>query len=143
MILASTDMHNGRKKIVFFDGVCNLCNGFVNFVMKYNQSQDIFYCSLQSELAKDILARKSVDLTSLSTIFFLAEDELYSESDAIRKIAQNLDGWPKVLGWAIAIFPKNIRNFFYRKISANRYGIFGKSESCRVPQGWEEDFFID
>ncbi len=143
MILASTDMHHSRKKIVFFDGVCNLCNGFVNFVMKHNQNRDIFYCSLQSELAQDILAAKSVDLTSLSTIFFLAEDELYSESDAIRKIAQNLDGWPKVLGWAIAIFPKSISNYFYRKISGSRYKIFGKNESCRVPQGWEEDLFID
>ena len=131
------------RKIVFFDGVCNLCNGFIDFVMKHNQSQDIFYCSLQSKFAEEILTARSVDLTSLSTIFFLQEDQLYSESDAIRKIAQNLDGWPKVLGSVISLFPKRIRNWVYGMISKNRYYLFGQNESCRVPQDWERDFFID
>ena len=132
-----------HRKIVFFDGVCNLCNGFVDFVMKHNQDRDIFYCSLQSQSAQDLLTAKSVDLTSLSTIFFLEDDKLYSESDAIQKIAQSLHGWPKVLGSITSIFPKCVRNWMYRKVSKNRYHLFGKNESCRVPQGWEEEFFID
>lgn len=120
------------KLIILFDGVCNLCNGFVQFVIKRDPHAKFKFAALQSDAAVELLLTHQIDPKELSSVIFIVNNTVYTQSDAALKIAQYLgSAWP--LAASLLIIPKFIRNAIYRFIAKNRYRWFGKTEQCMVP----------
>jgi predicted DCC family thiol-disulfide oxidoreductase YuxK len=127
--------------IVMFDGVCNLCNGAVNFIIDRNTSRTIRFVPLQSEFAEDLLSNHQ-ELIGIDSIIVLAHQKLYAKSDAALLIASHLDKPWASFKWA-KFLPKIFRDFIYSQIAANRYRWFGKRDSCRIPTEDLKDRFIN
>ena len=123
---------SGHKPIVFFDGHCNLCNGSVRFLIERDPQANLSYASLQSETARELLGIKENCDADLSTVVFWEDGKEYYRSDAGVRIASHLSG-----GWRVLRFgryvPKMIRDGIYNFIARNRYGWFGRSEQCMIP----------
>lgn len=121
------------KKIILFDGVCNLCDSAVQFVIKHD-TKDVFrFVSLQSDLGEKIvnqigIAAKTID----STILYEPEKGHYYKSEAALKILKNLSGIYRCL-LVFSIFPTSSLNYVYDYIATNRYKWFGKKASCMIP----------
>ena len=129
-----------NEVIVFFDGVCNLCNGSVDFLMKIDKNQRLKFASLQSDFAKNKLANFSSTLQNVDSYLLLKDGEIFIEADAVGNTLIQIGGIWKIIGFVIQLVPKFISNFFYRFIAKHRYKIFGKRESCRVTMGEKMDF---
>ena len=120
------------RAIILFDGVCNLCNGAVNFVIKRDKRSVFKFATLQSERAKNLMSEGEFQNEDLRTFILLLNDRFYTRSTAALKVCRYLSGlWPLMYGFMIV--PKFIRDFIYNIISKNRYKWFGKRESCMVP----------
>ncbi|SHG22175.1 thiol-disulfide oxidoreductase DCC family protein [Pedobacter caeni] len=118
--------------LIFFDGVCNLCNHSVQFAIKRDHKDYFRFGALQSEIAKEKLAGFNFKAEDLKTIILLENGKIYLRSTAALRIARRLSGgWPILYGFII--IPAFIRDFIYQLISKNRYRIWGKRESCMVP----------
>lgn len=117
---------------VFFDGVCNLCNHTVQFMIKRDRKDYFRFAALQSEIAQHKLSGFNFRSEDLKTIILLEDGKIYLRSTAALRIARHLGGlWPVFYG--LIIIPAFIRDFIYQLISKNRYRIWGKTESCMVP----------
>jgi predicted DCC family thiol-disulfide oxidoreductase YuxK len=128
-----------EKKIIFFDGVCNLCNSSVDFVMKRDSAHQFFFASLQGETAKKYLSK--TELSSLRTIIYYDHGHKYFESTAALKIAKELPTpWSLLSGFLI--IPRLFRDPIYNFISINRYRWFGKLDICRLPSEEESLYFF-
>jgi predicted DCC family thiol-disulfide oxidoreductase YuxK len=124
-------MEKSNQGVILFDGVCNLCNGFVQKVIAADKNNYFKFASLQSEAGQKLLAHKP-EFKDLKTIIYLEGDELYTRSTAALKISKHLSGaWPLLqVGY---ILPSFIRNGIYNLIAKNRYKWFGKMDQCMVP----------
>jgi predicted DCC family thiol-disulfide oxidoreductase YuxK len=122
-----------NKKIILFDGVCNLCNSAVQFIIKHDKKDVFRFVSLQSKLGLEILAYIGIDSKNIDSIV-LYEPGLayYYKSDAILQIAKSLNALYS-LGVIFKIIPTGIRNHLYDYIARNRYKWYGKKESCMIP----------
>lgn len=122
-----------NKKIILFDGVCNLCNSAVQFIIK-NDKKDIFrFVALQSELGIEICNYIGVDQTKTdSIILYHPGVAYYYKSTAAIKIAEELGGIYSLIS-IFKIFPEKIRNYIYDYVAKNRYKWYGKKESCMIP----------
>jgi predicted DCC family thiol-disulfide oxidoreductase YuxK len=129
-----------KKNIIFFDGVCNLCNKAVDFFIKRDIGGYIHYAPLQGTTAKEVLDSKVTD--DLNTVVFYQEGKVYYKSEAILR-ALVLLGPKYALTSLFLIVPEFIRDFFYDLIAKNRYKIFGKKETCRLPLPHEKKLFLD
>lgn len=120
------------KIVVLFDGVCNLCNGAVQFIIKRDKSSKFLFASLQSDFGQSQLQKFGLDPAKLHSIITLENGKFCERSDAALKIASGLaQPWP-MLG-VFKIFPQFFRNWVYDLIAKNRYKMFGKRESCMIP----------
>jgi predicted DCC family thiol-disulfide oxidoreductase YuxK len=120
-----------NKGIILFDGVCNLCNGFVQKVIAADGKDYFRFASLQSKAAEDLL-KDYPEFKSLKTIIFLEDNKIYTRSTAAMKISKHLKGiWPLLQSGYI--FPAFIRDGIYNFIAKNRYKWFGKKEQCMIP----------
>ncbi len=131
-----------ENPVLLFDGVCNLCNSTVQFVLKRDKKNYFKFASLQSNYGQSFLAKNKLATTNFDT-FILIEGESYSiKSTAILKVFRQLSGlWP--LLYIFSIFPRIIRDPFYNLIAKNRYRIFGKKDSCMIPDKAILSRFID
>ena len=118
--------------IIFFDGVCNLCNFWVKFVIKNDPNGIFYFSSLQSKFAKSFMQQKNIKL-DFETIIFYSRGKISQESEAIESILYVMGGFYRILSRLIKPIPINIRNLIYKLISKNRYRIFGKRERCIIP----------
>ena len=115
-----------------FDGVCNLCNASVRFIIKRDRKARFKFASLQSSYAAGLLQKLDFDSQGVDSIVLYEEGALYVRSTAALRIAKHLDGlWP--LLYAFIIVPPFIRDAVYDFIARNRYQWFGKKEQCEVP----------
>ena len=135
-------MAESSEIVVYFDGVCNLCNGAVDFIIRRDPAARIHFASLQSPHGQDVLRRLGLSVDDLKTIVFEQDGQLSVKSDAALKIAALLDGPVRVLAWFTWI-PHCLRDPLYMFISKNRYRWFGKKSSCRLPSADEVKRFID
>jgi predicted DCC family thiol-disulfide oxidoreductase YuxK len=120
------------KSIILFDGVCNLCNGFVNFLIDRDRKNRFQFGSLQSEHVKELLQPLHYSANELSTVLLLQDNQLYSRSTAVLKIFRQMPGpWP--LLYTFIILPRPLRDYFYDLVARHRYRMFGKRDACRVP----------
>ncbi len=120
--------------IVLFDGVCNLCNGSVLFIIDRDPRQRFRFAPLQSEFAVNLLASlgEGVPEPGADSLVLVEDGAVYQRSDAALRIARNLRApWP--LLWMGSIVPRALRDRVYDFIARNRYRWFGREESCRIP----------
>lgn len=120
------------RLILLFDGVCNLCNGAVQFVIKHDPNKQFLFASLQSEAGQKLLQKFHLNTANFET-FVLVENELvFTHSTAALRVAKRLDGTISLL-YAFIIVPRFIRDSVYRLVSRNRYRWFGKKDFCMIP----------
>ncbi len=121
------------KKIILFDGVCNLCNQSVLKVIKLDKKNAFLFTSLQSETGKEVLEYLKIDTSKIdSIILFDPKGKYYIKSSAALKIMSSFNGFWKLtqIFWLI---PKALRNLVYDFIAKNRYKWFGKKDQCMIP----------
>ena len=121
------------KKIILFDGVCNLCNDSVLKVIKQDKNNVFMFTSLQSDIGKQIINHIKIDTSKIDSIILYEPGVSYDvKSTAALKIMKEFGGMWSLLQifW---IFPEPIRNIVYDYIAKNRYKWFGKKESCMIP----------
>lgn len=126
--------------IIFFDGVCNLCNQFVDLLIQEDQNRKIKYAPLQGQSSKSLL--KGINSEELSTVIVLAGETQLQKSNAIFLVLNSLGGFWRIFT-VFSFFPQSLLDFIYDRIAQNRYAIFGKQDSCRVPTEQEKTQFLD
>ena len=118
--------------ILLFDGVCNLCNGFVQFVIKRDPNGQFRFAALQSAIGQGLLAAVDLPADQLNTVVLIENGKAYTHSDVGLRMFRRMGGlWP--LLYSLTIFPKALRTPVYNWIARNRYRWFGKQESCMMP----------
>tara|TARA_R110002020_G_scaffold97177_3_gene232080 strand:+ start:9336 stop:9737 length:402 start_codon:yes stop_codon:yes gene_type:complete len=123
---------NKSHKIILFDGVCNLCNGAVTYIIKRDNKNVFKFAALQSEIGQKLTSKFKIDTTKVDSIILIDGEKHYEKSSAALHIAKNLSGaYPLLFGFMVV--PKFIRNAVYDYIAKNRYKWFGKKESCMIP----------
>jgi predicted DCC family thiol-disulfide oxidoreductase YuxK len=125
--------------IIYFDGVCGLCNGFVDFIMKIDKEEKFKFSPLQSEFAKYRLLPKYTE--DLKSVVVEIDGEILEKSDAVFRVLESLGGKWK-LAASLKIIPSFLRNAGYDLVAEMRYKIFGKKSTCRLPTPKEKDRFI-
>lgn len=118
--------------LILFDGVCNLCNGFVNFVIDRDSQNHFTFTALQSPTGQRILQEYNLQTTDFQTVILLKDNKILKKSDAVLEIARYLDSPLKHLQY-FKFIPRFIRDLVYDFVAANRYRFFGKQDSCRIP----------
>jgi predicted DCC family thiol-disulfide oxidoreductase YuxK len=118
--------------LVLFGGVCNLCNGAVQFIISRDPTGKFRFASLQSVIAKRLLSEFESNTDDLYSIIVLKNGKLYDRSDALIEIARELPGLWSVLA-TFRFLPKFFRDALYKLVANNRYRIFGRQESCLMP----------
>lgn len=131
------------KKIILFDGVCNLCNSSVNRVIKWDKKNTFLFASLQSNYGKSLLDKLEID-TALTDSIILYEPGVSYEikSTAILKIANDLGGFWKLMN-VFFLLPSSFRDPIYDYIAKNRYKWYGKKDSCMIPTPELKAKFLD
>ncbi len=120
-----------NKKIILFDGVCNLCDSSVQFIIK-NDGKDIFrFVALQSELGKQIAKHIGIQSDTDSIILYEPGVAYYNKGEAILRIIESLSSWHRCLKYIA--FTRIFSNFIYDYIAKNRYKWYGKKEACLIP----------
>ena len=132
---------NQYQHVIVFDGVCNFCNAFVNFVLD-RDSQGLFkFGTLQSLPAQAILQHFQLPTTEYKTFLLIEQGKLFTKSTAAIKILKQL-GTPWSLFGVFVMVPRSIRDLIYDFVARHRYQWMGKSESCRVPSQEERERFV-
>lgn len=130
------------KDTLLFDGVCNLCNGAVNFIIDRDPNRHFQFAALQSEFGQQQLDRLGLNQEDFDSLVLLSEGKVYKKSSAALKIAGNLKGLYPLLK-VFLIVPPFIRNGIYDIIARNRYKWFGQSDTCRIPTPELRSRFIE
>ena len=135
--------HNKRyahHPILLFDGVCNVCSEYVQFVLKRDRDGFFHFASLQSDVGKALLEKHGLSTDTLDTVVMIENNKAYTRSDVGIKMTPHLGSlWPLLYG--LIIIPKPIRDWVYDLIAKNRYRWFGKKETCMIPAPeWKERF---
>lgn len=135
-------LENFNHSIIFFDGVCNLCNQFIDFTIKRDTKRQYRYASLQSGLGQQILDLYKFPKDNLKTIILIENGIMYQKSEAVLRVVSTFGGSYKLAHMLLKI-PRAIRDTVYMLFSNNRYLIFGKKDSCRLPTAEERELFLE
>ena len=120
------------RHVVLFDGVCDLCNGFVQFIIRHDKHERFMFGPLQSPEGQALLKDTPVDPGKLDTVVYVRHDRILSRSTAALYIMRDLGGaWPLMA--VFLLVPPPLRDMVYRIIANNRYRWFGKRDSCMIP----------
>jgi len=126
--------------IIFFDGVCGMCNRFVDLILKIDDKGVFRFAPIQGETAKQMLPPLS-EVPQEWSMFYLDKQGIHKESDAFLQVYQHLGGaW-----WFLSLLrlvPRGVRDFVYRTVARNRYRWFGRRDACRIPSPEERCRFL-
>jgi predicted DCC family thiol-disulfide oxidoreductase YuxK len=136
------DIEDKRNPVVLFDGVCNLCSGAVQFIIKHDPQQKFRFASLQSKFGRKILQDFHLPSNELNSFILLDNGKIYTRSTGALRLARQLKGAWSLL-YAFIIVPRFIRDAVYRLIARNRYKWFGKKEICWLPTPELKNLFED
>lgn len=129
-------------KLILFDGVCNLCNNSVQFIIKRDKKNRFLFASLQGRTGQEYLHRFGLPENTFNSFLLVEDGTCYTRSTAALRIARSLSGlWP--LLYAGIVIPRFIRDAVYNLIARNRYKWFGKKEECWVPTPELKKKFLD
>lgn len=134
--------------IILYDGVCGLCNSLVQFLIKRDKRGALRFASLQSDFAAKVLGRHGIDPTDLDTVHVVVnyeqpDERVLNRSDAILRAWSELGGFWKTLAAIAQIVPRALRDLVYRFVAGNRYRVFGKYETCMLPDPNQRSRFLD
>ena len=129
------------KQIILFDGVCNLCDKFVQFVLRRDEEAQFVFAALQSTIGQELLKKYNLE-NSLKTVVLISDGKAYIHSDVALKVGQTLGGWLKIT-YLFYLIPRFIRDIIYNWIAANRYRLFGKQDYCIMPKAEWKTRFLD
>ncbi|MEM7550034.1 MAG: DCC1-like thiol-disulfide oxidoreductase family protein [Bacteroidota bacterium] len=121
-----------NKSIILFDGVCNLCNGVVNFLIDRDKKDIFRFDSLQSKQSQELIKKYQIQVKNLESIVLIEDSEYYIKSTAAIKIFSRLGGLWSLMN-VFYVIPRFFRDQVYMLIANNRYSIFGRSDQCRMP----------
>ncbi len=134
--------------ILLYDGVCGLCNRFVQFILRRDRNAIFRFASLQSAVAARILARHGANPTDLDTVYVVVNPELpgeylLSRSAAAIFVLKQLGGLWRPVASLLQLLPNFLRDPAYNAVARHRYGIFGRSEVCPAPRDADHSRFLD
>ncbi len=118
--------------ILLFDGVCNFCNGTVNYVIAHDAAGYFKFTPLQSDAGEALVQKYGIDTAETDSVILIENERAYLHSTAALQIARRLDG---ITSWAYAfiVIPKPIRDFLYKLFAKHRYRLFGRQDACMIP----------
>ena len=129
--------------IILFDGVCNLCNWAVSFVIKHDPRKKFLFASLQSDQAKKLLAEYSINNNEMNSIILVENGKIYTRSAGALRVLKQLKSW-SFLYYCFILVPGFIRDGMYDMIAKRRYRFFGRRDECMIPSpGISSRFLID
>jgi len=134
--------------IILYDGVCGLCNSLVQFLLKHDKDGRLRFASLQSDFAEKVLRRHGFDAKDLDTLHVVENydqpnERVLQRSDAILRAGRELGGFWTASSSVARIVPRPLRDLVYRFVATNRYRVFGKYESCMLPDPNQRSRFLD
>ncbi len=128
------------SSIVLFDGVCNFCNGAVNFIIRHDSGHNFKFAPIQSDVGQEYKAKFSLG-DEIDSIILIENDQAFAHSTAGLRIAKGLGGiWS--LAYIFLIIPEFIRDFFYRLFAKYRYHLFGRNDVCMMPTADVRERFL-
>lgn len=130
-----------NRPVVLFDGICNLCNSSVRFILKHDSREKFLFSSLQSDASKKLLLHLNYKIREMNTIVLVENGEILEKSDAVLRIASHLR-FPWNLAYGFRIIPRSVRDSVYDFVSRNRYKWFGKKDTCVFTINKYENRFI-
>jgi predicted DCC family thiol-disulfide oxidoreductase YuxK len=138
-------MADSVNPVLLYDGVCGLCHCLVRFVLKRDKQAQFRFASLQSDYAVRILQAQGLDPHDLNTLYYVEEfgKRLAARSDAVISVLRELGGFWAATSVALHILPRWLRDWGYGAVARHRYRVFGKYESCPVPEMKYQDRFLD
>lgn len=129
------------QHIVIFDGVCNLCNGAVNFIIKRDAAEVFVFTPMQTDFAQSLLREHGVAYDGVDTFALIKNGQCLTFSSAALEITKDLSGFWYLFN-VFRLLPKTVRDFFYKLFARSRYAFFGRSETCIVPDDEIKSRFI-
>ncbi|MEE1945589.1 thiol-disulfide oxidoreductase DCC family protein [Pedobacter sp. KR3-3] len=121
-----------ENPIILFDGVCNLCNGAVQFIIRMDKKEKFRFASLQSETGQKWLEQYGLPMDSFGSMVLIIGDKYFIKSSAVLHISKELGGIFRMF-YGLIVLPKPLRDFVYDLVAKSRYKLFGKNDSCMVP----------
>ena len=128
--------------VLLFDGVCNLCNGVVQFLIPRDPASVLRFASLQSEVGQRLLDAYDVPVDDLETVVLLDAEGYHLKSDAVIRVAEHLGG-VYALARAFRLVPRSVRDWLYDAVAEHRYRMFGRRDQCMVPSPDVEERFLE
>ena len=134
--------------LLLYDGVCGLCNRFVQFILRRDRNAIFRFASLRSSLAARVLARHGANPTDLDTVYValnydLPDEYILARSDAVGFVLNQLGGPWRLAAFLLQLLPKFLRDLVYNAIARHRYRIFGRSDTCTLPRDQDHSRFLD
>lgn len=134
-------MQDQAQAIILFDGVCNLCNRSVNYIIDHDPAERFRFASLQSGVGTALAAEHGFDVSELSSMVLIESGTAYLRSTATLRVYRRLSG-PVCLLWPFILVPRPIRDAVYNFVAKRRYRWFGKRDTCRLPTEADRDRFL-
>lgn len=121
-----------NKKIIFYDGVCNMCNSFVNTIISLDKKNQLFFSPLNGKIAKKLLKEHSEKIKNIDSVIFYSHSKISVKSKAVIDIINSLGSLYKIIS-ILNIIPSLLLDYIYDLVAKNRYSWFGKKSSCPMP----------
>jgi predicted DCC family thiol-disulfide oxidoreductase YuxK len=131
-----------NPSIIIFDGVCNLCNAAVRFIINRDPQGKFAFTPMQGTLADELIAKHGIPNVGEDTLLLIKDNQYFVYSDAVLEIAKDLTGWWYLIN-LLKFIPKPIRDYVYQLIARNRYRLFGQRATCMVPSQDVRKRFLD
>jgi predicted DCC family thiol-disulfide oxidoreductase YuxK len=141
-------MDQNSNPILLYDGVCGLCNRFVQFVLKRDRRDRFRFAALQSDFARKILERHGIHALDLDTVYLVTSydepgESLLNRSDAAIAVLSQVGGFWGLQAGFLRLLPRAVRDWYYNQIARNRYRVFGKYDACPIPDPKDRHKFLD
>ena len=136
-----TVSNKAEQKIILFDGVCNFCNYWVNFIIDHDKKKFFKFAALQSEKGREITKKYNLPPKDFDSFILISQNKVFKKSAAEFEILKHLDSWIKII-YPIKFLPIALSDLFYDLIAKNRYRFFGKKDICRIPTKEELNRFL-
>jgi predicted DCC family thiol-disulfide oxidoreductase YuxK len=141
-------MMSASNPIILYDGVCGLCNRLVQFLLKHDRAGRLRFASLQSDFAAKVLGRHGIDPKDLDTVQVVVnydqpDERVLQRSDAILRAGRELGGFWGASASVGKVVPRGLRDLVYRFVATNRYRVFGKYDTCMLPDQNQRSRFLD
>lgn len=132
-----------NKKIILFDGVCNLCNRTIQRIVKRDKEDVFRFAALQSEIGKKLVSERNIDTAKVDSIILIEPGvAYYTKSTAALKIGRHLKGY-RTISSVLNLIPSGLRNIVYDFVARNRYKWYGKKDKCMIPTPELKAKFLD